>query len=57
MNILHDSAGVRNRLGLKSQAHKPSPLKWTEEYFSPLERTLAISPEIDFRAGVVDCTE
>ena len=57
MNIFHDSAGIRNRLGLKSQAHKLSPLKWTEEYFSPLERTLAISPEIDFRVGVVDCTE
>ncbi|MBF2018315.1 MAG: hypothetical protein IGS23_24580 [Rivularia sp. T60_A2020_040] len=57
MNIFHDSAGIGNRIGLKSQAHKLSPLKWTKQFFSPLQRTLAISPEIDFRAGVVDSTE
>ncbi len=43
---------IHNRLGLKSQAHSPSPLKWTvTKLSSPLKRTLPISPEIDFRAG------
>ena len=60
MKILYDSTYVKNlpvmfiwgknRLGLKSQAHSPSPLKWTEDFCSPLQRTFAISPEIDFRA-------
>ncbi|MGD1872412.1 MAG: hypothetical protein ACFB02_05120 [Mastigocoleus sp.] len=57
MKVLCDSTGITNRLGLKSQAHKPSPLKWAEDFSSPLQRTLAISPEIDFRVDVVDCTE
>ncbi len=43
---------VHIRLGLKSQAHSLSPLKWTLIVLCiPLERTLAISPEIDFRTG------
>ena len=59
MKVLYDSTCVKNRpvllifptnrLGFKSQAHSPSPLKWTDDFFSPLQRTLAISPEIDFR--------
>ena len=49
MKISYDSTYVKNRLRLKSQAHSPSPLKWTDNFFSPLQRTLAISPEINFR--------
>jgi hypothetical protein len=40
------------RQGLKSLAHSESPLKWTLiRLFSPVKRTLAISPKINFRAG------
>jgi hypothetical protein len=46
------SSIVHIRQGFKSLAHSESPLKWTLiRLFSPLQRTLAISPEIDFRAG------
>jgi hypothetical protein len=44
---------VHIRQGFKSLAHSESPLKWTLILLSsPLKRTLAISPEIDFRAGL-----
>jgi hypothetical protein len=44
---------VHIRQGFKSLAHSSSPLKWTLILLSsPLKRTLAISPEIDFRVGL-----
>jgi hypothetical protein len=46
------SSVVHIRQGLKSLADSESPLKWTLiRLFSPLKRTLAISPEFKFRAG------
>jgi hypothetical protein len=52
LHFAESSSVVRTRQGLKSLAHSESPLKWTLLLlFSPLKRTLAISPEIDFRAG------
>ncbi|NMF63499.1 hypothetical protein DP115_12275 [Brasilonema octagenarum UFV-OR1] len=47
---------VHDRLGLKSQADRESPLKWTLTIVmlcSPLQRTLTVSQEIYFRAGSV----
>ncbi|GEM_PF-5325248 len=50
MKVFYDSICTKNRLGLKSQAHSPILFKWTEDFLSPLQRTLAISPEINFWA-------
>ena len=55
---IHTSLGlekIHTSLGLKSQAHRFSPLKWTNlrVLCSHFQRTLGISPEIDFRAGGV----
>jgi hypothetical protein len=52
LHFVESSSVVHIRQGFKSLAHSESPLKWTLiRLFSPLKRTLAISPEIDFRAG------
>ncbi len=46
---------VHIRQGFKSLAHSESPLKWTiRQLCSPLKMSLAISPEINFRAGFGD---
>jgi hypothetical protein len=53
LHFAESSSVVHIRQGLKSLAHSESPLKWTLIMFSsPLKRTLAISPEINFRAGL-----
>jgi hypothetical protein len=52
LHFAESSSVVHIRQGFKSLAHSESPLKWTLILLSsPLQRTLAISPEIDFRAG------
>jgi hypothetical protein len=53
LHFAESSSIVHIRQGLKSLAHSESPLKWTlRQLCSPLKRTLAISPEINFRAGL-----
>jgi CHAT domain-containing protein len=42
-----------NRRGINSPSHILSPLKWTQICFSPLKRTLNISPEL-IRGRVID---
>ncbi|MCU0533290.1 MAG: CHAT domain-containing protein [Hydrococcus sp. Prado102] len=42
-----------NRRGINSPSHILSPLKWTQICFSPLKRTLDISPEF-IRGRVID---
>jgi hypothetical protein len=52
LHFAKSSSIVHIRQGFKSLAHSESPLKWTViGLSSPLKRTLAISPEINFRAG------
>lgn len=52
LHFVESSSIVHIRQGFKSLAHSESPLKWTLILLSsPLQRTLAISPEINFRAG------
>jgi len=52
LHFAESSSIVHIRQGFKSLAHSESPLKWTLILLSsPLKRTLAISPEINFRAG------
>ena len=56
LHLAESSSVVHIRQGFKSLAHSESPLKWTLIMFSsPLKRTLAISPEINFRAGFAAC--
>jgi hypothetical protein len=50
--LAESSSVVHISQGFKSLADSESPLKWTLIMLSsPLQRTLAISPEINFRAG------
>ncbi len=52
LHFAESSYAVHIRQGLKSLAYSESPLKWTlVKLCSPLKRTLAISPEINFRVG------
>ena len=52
LHFAESSSIVHIRQGFKSLAHSESSLKWTLiRLSSPLKRTLAISPEINFRAG------
>jgi len=52
LHFAESSSVVHIRQGFKSLAHSESPLKCTLILLSsPLQRTLAISPEIDFRVG------
>ena len=52
LHFAESSSVVHIRQGFKSLAHSSSPLKWTLILLSsPLKRTLAISAEINFRAG------
>ena len=53
MKVFYGSTRTVNRLGLKSQAHSPSPFKWTNGFFNPLQRTFAISPEINDAVGEI----
>jgi hypothetical protein len=55
LHFAKSSSIVHIRQGFKSLANSESPLKWTLILlFSPLQRTLAFSPEINFRAGFGD---
>ncbi len=50
--LAESSSVVHIHQGFKSLAHSESPLKWTVIWLSsPLKRTLAMTPEINFRAG------
>jgi hypothetical protein len=52
LDFAESSSVVHIRQGFKSLAHSSSQVKWTLiRLSSPLKRTLAISPEINFRAG------
>jgi hypothetical protein len=52
LHFAESSSIIHIRQGFKSLAHSESPLKWTLiQLSSPLKGTLAISPEINFRAG------